>query len=319
MSWHYEEKTRGRADRLSFFIRRFFRIAPAYYIAGILYFFIIPPKNGFNFTQALATITFVNTWHPLLTPTVNGRWIVVPGGWSIGVEFTFYMLFPIFVQYIRSLTAGIYVLIITSLIGIAINRWALGVLSLDYSYTAVHNFLFFWFPNQASVFVCGAIVYFLMQMPRLNEFGLWQPMITAIAAVVSFFSLAFVHLGKFLGAEPIVPASLAVCLPLCVFVLALSRRNCGLFVNRYAAQIGRVSFSAYLFHFAVLRALEATLPNKWLHVSGFRAIAAFLMIWPIAASMSFAAAWCSYHLVERPGMATGKMLIQRIKHRQAGT
>ena len=319
MSWHFEEETRGQADRLSFFVRRFFRIAPAYYIAGILYFFIIPPKDGFNFTQALTTISFVNAWHPLLTPTVKDRWIVVPGGWSIGVEFTFYMLFPLFARSIRSLTAGICVLIVTVFIGTEINLWALGVFSGAYSYTAVQNFLFFWFPNQASVFVFGAIVYFLLKFPRLNGFSLLQTTIMAIAAVAGFFSLAFVHLGKFLGAEPTIPASLAVCLPLSVFVLALSQRNCGLFVNRYAAQIGRVSFSAYLFHFAVLRAIGATIPSKWLHASGLRAIAVFLMIWPIAASLSFAAAWCSYHLVERPGMATGKMLIQRLKHRRTRT
>lgn len=317
MSWQYEEKTKGKSDIFSFFIRRFFRIAPAYYIAAVVYFFTSPPKNGFDIVQAVSTVTFVNAWHPLLLPTVIGRWTVVPGGWSIGVEFTFYMIFPIFARSVRSLSSAVLMFFATIISGVFLNRLAFGFFVAKYSAVSVGNFLFFWFPNEACVFVFGAMIFFLLDAPASGVASSTRSNILAIVAAIGFFSLGFVNLGKFLGAEPIVPAFLAVCVPLSIFVFAISGVDSGFFVNRYIAQIGKVSFSAYLFHFAVLRVMEATLPARWLDLSGFQAIGAFVMVWPVAVLLSFAIAWISYHLLEQPGMAIGKDLIRRLKYRAA--
>ena len=96
LSWHHSrEAVEGRTTR--FFIRRFFRIAPLYYLAAAAYFALEPPPSGFDPVQLVAAMGFVNSWSPHWMPTVAGGWYVVPGGWSIGVEFTFYVLFPAFV------------------------------------------------------------------------------------------------------------------------------------------------------------------------------------------------------------------------------
>ncbi|MDE2006759.1 MAG: acyltransferase, partial [Rhodospirillales bacterium] len=87
MSRDHEIARRGTVSTGAFFLRRIFRIAPAFYVAAAIYFVASPPRGGFDAVQALATLGFVNAWHPLLAPTVPGAWTVVPGSWSISVEF----------------------------------------------------------------------------------------------------------------------------------------------------------------------------------------------------------------------------------------
>lgn len=314
MSWEFETRTRGSPDLSAFFIRRFFRIAPAYYAAGVLYFIILPPRGGFDTAQALATMAFVNVWHPLLTPTVAGRWAVVPGGWSIGVEFTFYLLFPLFASLVRSLRTAFLVVLALVVVGVVCNRLALGVLSGFYRPAAVQDFLFFWFPNEASVFGMGGVLFFIMRGAAGPGSGLRHlryPTAWALGAAACFFALAFVPLGKFIGARPFMPITLAVCPPLMVFVLALSRMRSGFLVNPYAAAMGKVSFSAYLVHFAVLQGL-ALFPGLYdAQAVGYAAILAFVLTWPVAALLTFGTAWCSYWAIEAPGIMLGRALIRR--------
>ncbi len=86
-----QEERRGL---LSYFIRRFFRIAPAFYCAIIIYtaynamsaHYWAP--NGLEWWSILLTAFFMHGWHP---ETITS---VVPGGWSIAVEMTFYLFTP---------------------------------------------------------------------------------------------------------------------------------------------------------------------------------------------------------------------------------
>ncbi len=83
----------------AFMIRRFFRIAPLYYLAIPFYYFIsrlwagssptiFPQPAMYNWPSVLVNLLFVNG----LCPFAN-NW-VVPGGWTIGCEFLFYAMFP---------------------------------------------------------------------------------------------------------------------------------------------------------------------------------------------------------------------------------
>ena len=176
MSWT-SDKAKGIANAGDFMLRRFFRIAPMYYIAAVFYFLIERPDAGFDIKQALATIFFVNSWHPLLIPTVSDRWMVVPGGWSIGVEFTFYLLFPLIAAFVRSMRGALIFCAVALAFGTVANTTMTALLAPHYEETAVRNFIYFWFPNQMPVFALGTILYFIIlklrtiQPDRLAHFS----------------------------------------------------------------------------------------------------------------------------------------------------
>jgi len=82
MSWNRQSR-RGLGAVRSFFVRRFLRIAPMYYMGALIYYVAEPPASDFDIAQMLRSFSFVNAWHPDWIPTTSG-WMVVPGGWSIG-------------------------------------------------------------------------------------------------------------------------------------------------------------------------------------------------------------------------------------------
>ena len=74
---------------LEFFVRRFFRIAPAFYLAILFYIClgnrtVLLGAKWHRHWQVLLTIAFLHGWY---VESINA---VVPGGWSIAVEVMFH-------------------------------------------------------------------------------------------------------------------------------------------------------------------------------------------------------------------------------------
>jgi peptidoglycan/LPS O-acetylase OafA/YrhL len=92
--------------KFNFFIRRFFRIAPLYYI-GILYYLW---QDGFGSRYWLSDQELVTTANILsnifFVHGFNPYWMnsVVPGGWSIAVEMLFYCIAPLLFVKIKNVS-----------------------------------------------------------------------------------------------------------------------------------------------------------------------------------------------------------------------
>ena len=118
MSWH------GRQEGLAttpFLIRRFFRVAPMFYAAILLYAFLdgFKPRayapQGVGPVSYISTFLFLHGWHPA---TINS---IVPGGWSIAAEFGFYLLFPLLAISVTSLTRALWAFGASLAIGAALT------------------------------------------------------------------------------------------------------------------------------------------------------------------------------------------------------
>lgn len=80
----------------NFYVKRFARIAPLYYLAIIGYAvvdYVVRRAHGHmllphDFSDVILNLIFVHAWVPSATDSV------VPGGWSISVEMLFYMMAP---------------------------------------------------------------------------------------------------------------------------------------------------------------------------------------------------------------------------------
>src|SRR5258706_2273013 len=109
--------------RTNFFIRRFFRIAPMYYF-GIIYFLW---QDGFGARYWLGDASTISTWNVLsnilFVHSINPYWItsVVPGGWSIAVEVSFYCLVPFLFLRIRNLNQAFVLFLFTIVLRMALQ------------------------------------------------------------------------------------------------------------------------------------------------------------------------------------------------------
>ena len=320
MSWNNEVRRFGAADARAFFVRRFFRIAPAYYLAAALYYFVSPPAGGFDALQLLTTLAFVNAWHPLLMPTEMSRWLVVPGGWSIGVEFTFYFLFPVIAVAITSLRRALLFLAVTLCVGAILNSVTSATLAARYSDAAVDNFIYFWFPNQFPVFALGSVVYFLIVMMGRPEFAAARRRVAAnsthcvVVSVAVVIGLAYVRLPHWLTLDPpYVPVFILVSLAFAGFIFALSFAERGIFVNRPVQWMGKVSFSAYLLHYIVISTVTGRLSHVlMLDATGYRAILAFALLWVVTVLSVFIVSYVTYRAIELPMISYGHAIARRL-------
>lgn len=319
MSWHAELGRKGSVSIGAFYLRRFFRIAPAYYAAGILYYFGSLP-NSFDASQAIRALVFVNAWHPAWMST-TGNWIVVPGGWSIGVEFSFYVMFPFCAALVTGLRRAVIAVICALGLGLIANLLALNILSETHGVTQTGNFLFFWFPNQASVFASGFVLYFLVYGRTTVSLAIQDVLqrragMIACFSILLFCALPYIRQGHFLGDRPLIPSGQLICVPMGLFILALSTHRT-IFVNRAVAAMGKVSFSAYLVHFALIDLVVARLDLVYRTMPGFKAVLGFATLYCLIVGMTFVTASLTYRTIEKPMIDLARRLQRRIDARAA--
>lgn len=325
MSWHHDLARHGTADARAFFIRRLLRIAPAYYVAALLYTIAWPPEQPSTLTL-LTTLAFVNVWHPVTASTIPNGWAVVPGGWSVAVEFTFYFLFPLLAAWVRSPARALGFLVLTIAIAMLANPLARSLLEGHYPPSAIQNFLYFWPPNQMPVFALGMMLFFLvddvMGADRLQLRATMSRHGMAFAglALLLFGSVTFLPLPHSITpAIALPPAFLLASLAFMLFILALAAAPNCLLVNRAAQAMGKVSFSAYLVHFAVLRLLPDRFPEIF-HTSakGAAAIAAYAGAWVVVVAVTYAVSYGTYHAIELPMMRLARKRTARVPRGQTG-
>lgn len=322
MSYEHELKRNGRVDTVAFYVRRVFRIAPAYYVAALFYAVFHPPVNGFSVGQALASLAFVNAWAPHWMGVTPSDWNVVPGNWSVGVEFSFYAVFPILAPLMMSMRRAFLLVIVSFVVAAVINPMVWPSLRASLGDVPAKNFLYYWFPSQFSVFALGfCLFHAIKRVPNLGIFRSQWGNVAAVVGLLLFASTSYLTLGEWQSwRDPSLPTFFYASLGLSVFVFALSRAPHGLFVNEITGFLGRISFSAYLSHFAVLDLIgRIDAFRQPLAVDGYAAIAGLfvlmLIIYPVVAVIS----WAMYRAIEMPMINVGKALIARRRLAMAST
>jgi peptidoglycan/LPS O-acetylase OafA/YrhL len=236
----------------NFFIRRFCRIAPVYWAGIFVYSFVFGLESrgwveGPELFHFPFFITFTNVFLAGATSSV------VPGGWSISVEVMFYLTAPIWLTLIKNLRSAIvFTLFLT-----VISFLMLNVFREIYFDAVPHGD--FWYRSPLSQFVCfgcGVILYFVMKNKESKD-------VKSPTLVEKFFSRIGIFIFPALGTffhfipTPIAYGYTALCL-----ALLLSRNAIPFIVNRFTIFVGRVSFSAYILHFLVIRAFAEVLPTS---------------------------------------------------------
>jgi peptidoglycan/LPS O-acetylase OafA/YrhL len=311
MSWNREESKSIKFRIKKFFTNRIFRIAPLYFIAIIFYwFFNRMTVYDFSAKTLTATLFFYNAWSPYLIPTVDG-WNPVPGGWSISVEFMFYLIFPFLAHFITTIKRAFIFFLIAYLIMLT-GAFYGQLLYPEISANARTHFLFFWPPNQMIVFAIGFLLYRCIKSPAIIQL-VSHCRIDAVSATVilGLFMLViqFYDPADWPKISIFLPTHLLLSMLFSIWSLFMILMPVRLAVHNVVAEIGKTSFSIYLIHFATLAMTNRLLANIWpFSLEGSLSIpyAATLLIFAIF--VSYQLSRFTYRFIEMPFVNFARLL-----------
>ena len=281
----------------NFFTRRIFRIAPMYYLAIVYYLIQYAIVNReasakvFDITTStiIANFTFTHGFNPY--------WInnLVPGGWSIAVEMTFYAVMPFIFSRIKNINQAFNLFT-----GSLVFSFLLNLLFTHYplisSQTVWADFLYFYFPNQFPVFCLGMIMYFIIIKGQgIKKISRLSFLVFGICVLVPFLFFR----------QTILTVNFFVGVGFLFFAIFLSKRRIPLLVNPVTQYIGIRSFSMYLVHFAVIFWLTQLNFVNYVQNPILNYVIRFLLVTGFSVILSTV----FYALIEVPFQNLGKKLI----------
>ncbi len=164
-----------KKEIISFYIKRFFRIAPLFYLA-LIYFlwqskYEMPYWNmdasNISAISILSHITFTNAFNPYW---VNNIFNVE---WAIAVEIVFYIVLPLLYYSLGNLRKASIFCILAITISIAfINLLNENPLIANSELWSAYILSFSFFPAQISIFAMGIVLYYLLKTDLINSFPL---------------------------------------------------------------------------------------------------------------------------------------------------
>lgn len=278
----------------NFFIRRGMRLFPVYWFGIILYTVVYGlGSRGWRDGPDLWHYPLHFTLTNLLAPQTMSS--VVPGGWSISCEALFYLTVPVWFYFARGLRSAL-ALLVCLMIGGVLCTTVLRHIAGPEVFAAIdpREMKQFWYrllPSQLGTFGFGIALYFLaFRSPALMTH--LQRRIEGLSLLIG--GVAVLALATF-HKIPAVPSQFSFGLGFMMVALALAAVPFRLLVNRSTIWVGRISYSAYLLHFLVIKQLSLAMPQgaqgPFLYCA-----ALFLLCLPI----TLVGAWLGYRYLEMP-------------------
>jgi peptidoglycan/LPS O-acetylase OafA/YrhL len=280
----------------AFYIRRLFRIAPMFWLAIPFYLWL----NGTGPTDyapgGLAawhvgmTGSFLHGLHP---ETITS---VVPGGWSVADEVLFYAIFPILAATLSTWGRAALLTFVAALLAYLFYTNGLSFLPILFpneKRDLLATFMFLSIPFQITAFAAGILAYHSIRAAP-TKLPRWTVEIALLGtfALIIFRAYTRVHdvpaFGLLFGA----------------LATAMGLGAGGYLVNPVIRHLGKVSFSAYLVHFAMLG--PVTIFAQAMGVSGPWALAVVLPTLVLATTMI---ATVSFLVIEQPAINLGRRVV----------
>jgi len=318
-SSHYMGKV---SETVKYFLRRFFRIAPLFYLLliGIFFFTFIKPLGFFSYVDKnilnfILSFTFTNSFFPVY---INN---IITGQWSIAVEMLFYIFVPIFFLKIKSLSDAKKYFLYSIILAFIIETTSLMIFShaTDDSWK---GFLLYSLPIQLPVFMLGFVSFFLVY----NADGkISNTDHTSIIKTIAYiFSIAFITEALFLIIEFIflhkidrsiidlriyIKSIVLLCL-----VVYLAKGYLSVLNNALFRFLGKISYSLYLTHFMTLMLIA----RSSIYISSVKHMnmySEYIFLLIITVTISSIISYITYTLIERPGQTFGKYISKKLQEK----
>lgn len=295
LSWKARE---GSNTYAGFITRRFFRIAPIYFLGMILYFImsyidksyldgVFSSNFKYKAEDILSNLTFV---HGFVKQANNS---VVPGGWSIGAEFAFYAAFPFLITLILK---GYNVTAIMIMLGVSFS-WAAYSTYINHNY-AINTFEYYMPLSQLVVFSFGIMLHKIIEIKHSVKLH-YLLTIILVLVIFAFFLFISVRSGIVVWAN-LVFISWAFS-AIIFFLKQISIKS------EVLNNIGIASYSMYINHFLIV----------WFVLPYLTKITSqylddnvnFLLMFVMTVFLSYVMAAWTYKNIELRFIAIGKRLM----------
>ncbi|MFM5885013.1 MAG: acyltransferase family protein [Novosphingobium sp.] len=295
------DNRRDEPQRLrAYAIRRFFRIAPVYYVGIAFYaWMFIVSGEGAPYTPGniLANVLLVHGLIPAASNTI------VPGGWTIGTEMLFYVAFPALYPALEAAwqrwgnRALLAAFALSLLVAVA---WQVAFRQLYGHWLPNNGYAYGAFINQLPVFVAGMGWY----LAAWRGGGMQPRPARDLALAALFFGACWLILGlELYPFGGILPSLAAVGWVLAGNVLRGQGGESG-----WLGAVGRVSYSLYLIHFALVWRPSAWLLQSLAEVPYAQA-ALLLPLYVAEVALLYPIARLVWRYVEQPGNRLGQRVI----------
>lgn len=264
---------------LGFIVRRYSRILPLYLVLFLVY-----------------TMSFEMLWQRklellMLFGFTNPAKATVIAGWSIGVEFVFYFIFPLIIIFCRDNIKRITIIALISTIFLFLSSKAFNPsLTLGQQnklYVSPINHIFF--------FACGCALGMLRRTYETQNVKMFNPINVILLCMAIFLLICFVgrnadQIELMLGYKRLF---LSILIVLMVGTLVFIQTS-----SKYAVFLGNISYALYLLHPVMVFVVLPFIPieNAW-HKLG------------VIFSLTIGLAFISYRYFEMPAQKMIRQLL----------
>jgi len=283
----------ARPDWIKVFaVKRFFRIAPLFYLMIIATSFV-GIMGPHNLVDAILSFGFVFNFMP------DQQGSLVWAGWTVGVEMIFYAMMPLIIGCIIGVRSSILFLGAGIVLGYA-------ALNAQVHPGMPHLFSYMTFPGQIQFFAAGTAAYFIYLAAQKSVANV-MPVVIALAIVVAVgaWSIVTPRISS-LPVSTELERNYASCiLVFGALVIWQAIKPSWVFSNRFVVYWGERSYSMYLLHGPILIFGHPLWVNIVARVGltlGYPAVAIVALVLVLCSS------WVTYRFIERPGMQLGSRL-----------
>ncbi len=312
-----EEPWDSGTTLIAFWARRFFRIAPIYYLLLVVALLVGPymgacrdaiahvwpatATSGYRYTDQSAANLFLHLSF-LFGALPEYAFRTPLPDWSIGLEMQFYLFFPFAMLAMRRF-GFIVVGVILSLIGLTVVQAA----PAFFGRYEMPSFL----PMKLYMFIVGMWLG-IGRMKGALRAGLVAAL--AVAALVGFKEGSDEAVARVLMIGSMYYLMNDGSLPTTFVDRWVTRKVRLLFMSKVAKFLGDTSYCVYLLHLLVLLPVAAFLASNSAYVA-LPAPVRFSLVLSIVLPIVLLSAWALYHTVEQGGIRMGKAVVAHAKRR----
>jgi len=297
----------------TFYARRTLRIFPLYY-GFLLLAFVILPWTGLihwgdgNHVEKLLYWTYLSNWALLFHQPLT-----FPHLWSLAIEEQYYLLWPLLVIFLRKRTLALVCLGLI-LAALLIRAWLVWRFEPAFSEHAMYTFTVARWDALAvgsllALLVRSEAALVIVQRYFVRGFvALSLVMLVQVALLRNFTSAGVA--GVFNQTSSALWFAMLLLLAIAPWQSRLDRVR-PLFENRFLRTVGKYSYAVYIFH----------VPAKMIFFSHFsisvhahapwQQLAVLAYNWIVISGLSLAAAYVSWHALERPFLQLKKYFVLR--------